>query len=630
MSAALRRLGPRATVKLGTKPSGPASDFTWRLRPLGGRRHPSVPRSRLDNNQATKETSESSKIGYLVNPLERVVSHIQDDGSKRERRRPTISPILVRDACQCPSCIDASDKQRNFSYSDIPSQISYKNVQYAEFSADVQVQWENDVPSSPPDHRTIISNEAISNLGKQFRNRHWDLYKRPQTLWNRDTYQKETARVDFNDYMTHTASLAEALHLLWRDGLVFIDGVPESEDSVSQIVNRIGPLQQTFYGPTWDVRSVPNAKNVAYTSKHLGFHMDLLYMRDPPGFQFLHCVHNSAQGGESRFADTFNVLDQHFASNGRKHFPTLCHQLVRYEYDNDGFFYSDAKPTIQTTDSLGVPPRNVTNARSAELADGKVAHVFWSPPFVGHIPSSSPHQELMRFVNASKALSDIMEQPENVVEEKMDSGTCVIFDNLRVVHARNAFDMNSGKRWLRGAYLNRQDFVSKAVSVMKDMPESITVTMDSASMKSNLITELLGAFESQEHPWKSNLDAIQDVAKEIIQGATISDPKHIHIHIGTVTLDEGQKSYHERVERMRRAKDAEKLRAAAADVVQNLVKYHEALAKTALAKVNGEHLPYSTSPKRCARDFHDGLEVLDNITKRLEMEVPATKPHGMR
>ena len=79
-------------------------------------------------------------------------------------------------------------------------------------------------------------------------------------------------------------ALAEALQLLWRDGLVFVDGVPESEASVSQIVNRIGPLMNTFYGPTWDVRSVPDAKNVAYTAKYLGFHMDLLYMREPPAF----------------------------------------------------------------------------------------------------------------------------------------------------------------------------------------------------------------------------------------------------------------------------------------------------------------------------------------------------------
>jgi len=57
------------------------------------------------------------------------------------------------------------------------------------------------------------------------------------------------------------------------------------------------------------------------------------------------------------------------------------------------------------------------------------------------------------------------------VEEKMESGTCVIFDNLRVVHSRNAFDLNGGgKRWLKGAYLNKQDFLSKAAALQDLMP----------------------------------------------------------------------------------------------------------------------------------------------------------------
>lgn len=385
-----------------------------------------------------------------------------------ERRTSKYPPIVVRDACQCEQCVDPSDRQRNFSYSDIPRTIGFDQVSYDEGVKEVQITWSNDIPSSGKAHQSVFSKDIISRLNRKFRNPHWDLYQRPMKLWGRDTYRQGTSRVDFNDYMTNKGSFAEAMHLLWRDGLLFIDGVPESEESVSQIVNRIGPLQQTFYGPTWDVRSVPNAKNVAYTSKYLGFHMDLLYMRDPPGFQFLHCVHNSATGGESRFADTFQALDQVFQKHPT-YYEVLRDNLVRYEYDNDGFFYSDAKPTVQLNDALNVPARPVLNSKSTEISN--IAHCFWSPPFVGSIPSRLAPDELVKFISASKVFSQHLEMPENVVEEKMDSGTCVIFDNLRIVHARNAFDKNSGRRWLRGAYLNRQDFVSKAASVRADMPE---------------------------------------------------------------------------------------------------------------------------------------------------------------
>lgn len=198
--------------------------------------------------------------------------------------------------------------------------------------------------------------------------------------------------------------------------------------------------------------------------------MDLLYMREPPGLQFLHCIHNSCTGGESRFGDTFKAVDELYSlENGPEMVQTLMNHQVRYEYDNDTFFYSDTKPTILA--STQTPRDRVLLAKNPELMS-RIEHVFWSPPFVGNIDNSQPHSELVKFIQASKAFSDILEKPENVVEEKMDSGSCVIFDNQRIVHARNEFDVNSGKRFLKGGYLAHQDFSSKAVSLQDHMPKA--------------------------------------------------------------------------------------------------------------------------------------------------------------
>ena len=45
----------------------------------------------------------------------------------------------------------------------------------------------------------------------------------------------------------------------------------------------------------------------------------------------------------------------------------------------------------------------------------------------------------------------------------MGPGECVIFDNRRVLHARKRFEVGDlGKeRWLRGAYLDKDPFVSR-------------------------------------------------------------------------------------------------------------------------------------------------------------------------
>ncbi|OAP60079.1 hypothetical protein AYL99_05081 [Fonsecaea erecta] len=365
---------------------------------------------------------------------------------------PLVSPILARDACKCPECIDPSDRQRNFSYADIPTDIGFSRITPVESSGETIVSWRNDAPPHSAGKSTIFDKEAISSLRKPFRNPRWYLYSLAQKLWDAESFTRDSNRFDFNEYMSNDDALAEALHLLWRDGLVFVDGVPESGGSVSQIVTRIGPLMNTFYGPTWDVRSVPNAKN-------------------PPAFQFLHCIHNESTGGESRFADTFKAVDMLYSQDPGK-VRDLMTYPVRYEYDNDGYFYSDLKPTILKRQELNVPNRPTHNAQHPHVMSD-VGRVYWSPPFVGNIHPKLEHHELVRFVSASQAFASILERPEMVVEEKMDSGTCVIFDNLRVVHARNAFDLNSGRRWLRGAYLARQDFVSKASSMIDRMPANI-------------------------------------------------------------------------------------------------------------------------------------------------------------
>ena len=387
-----------------------------------------------------------------------------------EDGKPVVSPILARDACQCSECVDPSDRQRNFSYANIPTDISFSKVSRLGKDKGSIVSWNNDAPPHHPGESIIFDNEVLASLIKKFRNSHWRLYDLPQRLWDAESFTRESNRIDFNEYINDDNTLAEALHLLWRDGLVFVDGVPESEGSVSQIASRIGPLMTTFYGPTWDVRSVPDAKNVAYTAKYLGFHMDLLYMREPPAFQLLHCIHNESVGGESRFADTFKAVDSLYNQDPSKVVDLMSHE-IRYEYDNDGYFYSDSKPTISKRPNK-VPKRPTHNAEFP-LVISDVDGVHWSPPFVGDLCPRG-HNQLVRLVSASKAFSDILERPDMVVEEKMDCGTCVIFDNLRVVHARNAFDMNSGRRWLRGAYLARQDFISKASSLMDKFPANFT------------------------------------------------------------------------------------------------------------------------------------------------------------
>lgn len=67
------------------------------------------------------------------------------------------------------------------------------------------------------------------------------------------------------------------------------------------VARRIGFLRETNFGTTFEVISKPNPNNLAYTSHALPLHTDLANQELPPGFQFLHCLANEAEGGGSTF-----------------------------------------------------------------------------------------------------------------------------------------------------------------------------------------------------------------------------------------------------------------------------------------------------------------------------------------
>ncbi|TNM90794.1 hypothetical protein fugu_003083 [Takifugu bimaculatus] len=105
------------------------------------------------------------------------------------------------------------------------------------------------------------------------------------------------------------AALAWLLALR-RVGIVYLRGAPAEEGQVARLVERIGYLRLTFYGHTWHVKDKPMANNVAYTSGMLIVHTDYPALHFAPGVQFLHCISQAAEGGESQVVDGFHMAEQ--------------------------------------------------------------------------------------------------------------------------------------------------------------------------------------------------------------------------------------------------------------------------------------------------------------------------------
>ncbi|PNS18141.1 hypothetical protein CAC42_3586 [Sphaceloma murrayae] len=365
---------------------------------------------------------------------------------RRNAETQFLDPIYLRDMCTCERCVEPSSGQKYFSTTDIPMDITVagrEQISEGRFA----FTWNNDVPGYPPDHTTLVSLDDLN----------YHLFvkeeRRSRTLrsWTANVLRERLLEMDYEQYINDLGSYKQVLTSLRDQGMVFIKNVPESEQSVVDIAERIGPLRNTFYGSTWDVKSVPRAENVAYTSRHLGFHMDLLYMQNPPKLQFLHCLRSSAKGGASLFSDSFQAIHE-MVKNKDNSWSQLENVQTVFHYNRNGRHYMQSRPFVEFSRSL---PQIKDAASLAPFID----NVNWSPPFQGPHTASEVLQRKSRlsaWLAVAKSFNDRIESETNVYERKMSPGECVIFDNRRVLHARTAFDPGDyGKeRWLKGCYVD--------------------------------------------------------------------------------------------------------------------------------------------------------------------------------
>lgn len=352
-----------------------------------------------------------------------------------------MDPVFLRDSCVCSICVDSSTKQKNFQTTEIPEDIRTDSVVILP-DGSVRMEMSSNVEGLGGNHATILP-KGFFNIHSSLKNITNDRYGHQQLrLWDRDIIRRKLEYVNYSQYMESEESLFGALQHLERYGIVIIREVPDTESAVRLIAERIGNLRNSFYGETWDVKSIPEAKNVAYTAQYLGLHMDLLYMADPPGFQFLHCLKNTCEGGNSIFSDSLKAARALHQAD----IDCLTQHKVSYHYRNAGEHYYYSHPV------LSIPsPISTLN------------QVSYSPPFQApfEIGNGSKGSEFRKFLGAFKNFTKEVESEKNLFEYRLQQGECVIFNNRRILHGRRQFDASHGERWLKGTYVDTDVFRSR-------------------------------------------------------------------------------------------------------------------------------------------------------------------------
>jgi gamma-butyrobetaine dioxygenase len=358
---------------------------------------------------AERQRTLSLKIG---GPTE--LTLVRADGSEH-----AVHPLWLRERCRDAASIDLHTQQRLQDPSDFD--INMRILSVAQSAAGVfRIKFSDGHEASFRAADILTEASLAANSHDVPPLRLWDgtLAQLPRVRWRADPTDAEL--------------------LTWLDpfltlGFVIFEGVPSAPETVLRVGAMFGFVRETNFGALFDVRSTPNATDLAYTSLSLDPHTDNPYRHPVPGIQLLHCLANETSGGLSTLVDGFAVAEA-LRRQQPQAFDIMSSTPVRFQY-----IAEDTELTASAT------PIELDVA-------GAVKAIHFSPR-LDFVPLFAP-ERLDAYYRARRELDRRLRAAEFEIRFLLNAGDLVMFDNCRLLHGRTAFDPAEGLRHLQGCYID--------------------------------------------------------------------------------------------------------------------------------------------------------------------------------
>ena len=159
-----------------------------------------------------------------------------------------------------------------------------------------------------------------------------------------------------------------------------------------------------------------------------------------PGIQILHCISNEADGGDSSLVDGFAVAE-HLKINETEMYKMLTETDVLFKFVDKDIILENYGKLIE----LDHKGKYLQSRFSGRLE---------------YVPYLEPYQ-LEKFYEARKKLYHLYESEEFELNFRLESGMLMMFDNIRVLHGRTEYDVNTGFRHLQGCYIDHDSTEGK-------------------------------------------------------------------------------------------------------------------------------------------------------------------------
>jgi len=256
-------------------------------------------------------------------------------------------------------------------------------------------------------------------------------------------------RRDTSAVLVDDVILSSMLNDLLRHGVCVLEQAPCEVGFLNRLAARIGPVRDSNFGPLWDVKADVNlagdakTNTTANTGLRLGPHTDLPTREIPPGFQFLHCLINEADGGESTLTDGAALIEE-LKTTRSEDYEILSTRRWVFFNRGPGIDHRFSAPIIDLLGGEGVPTIRAFYPVRAfpDMADEDVGPAYAA---------------LRRFYQ-------LADDPRFEMTFRLGPGDIMCFDNRRILHGRKAFS-GSGQRHLQGIYIDRDEILSTARAV---------------------------------------------------------------------------------------------------------------------------------------------------------------------
>ena len=340
--------------------------------------------------------------------------------------------LWLRD--NCPSAHDKDSRHRMFNILNVPQDINPKKYDVNE-EGKLEIEWSEGGHISFFDQKWLRDNcYTIKNKKK---------YVSPYQLWDCSLEKDlQSVRINHDDIISSDQGLIKWLELLHFKGIAIVTNAPTEKKSAFPVLNRISHTRETFFKTPFEVINIPKPNNSAYTAHALRNHMDLPWFELPPGYQFLHCLINDSEGGNSSAIDGFAVAE-YLRNNEKETFQTLSTIPLKFR---------DKDYTQQSHRSFHAPAISLTK-------DNDFHDIRFS---VATMDALDCHPDVMdKVYKAHHRFGNLLHDKKFQINFRLEPGDIFSFNNRRVLHGRTEFDPNSGHRHLQGYYMDRDEIIGR-------------------------------------------------------------------------------------------------------------------------------------------------------------------------